>query len=109
MPNRLSSTFQSHITILESQSSTLETSLSNTRLISRANLNNLTDRLGSIQFKMKELVDEMEELQYDLDKEEIKSKPDPRIENRIQEFERTYNMLQPVLGLALLSYINTIP
>lgn len=107
MPNRLSTTFQSHATPLQIQASTLQSSLSNTRLISRANLNNLAERLNTIQFKMKELTDEIEELQYDLDREDIKMKPDPTTENRIKEFERTYDMLQPVLGLALLSYLNS--
>ena len=106
-PHQISEEFASDTTSLSTAAQNLQTSLDNTRLISRANFNNLTQRLNTIQFKLKDLVDDMEELQYDLDKEDVKDRPDPQTEARIRDFEKTYDTLTPVLGLALMAYLNS--
>ena len=106
MPHRISQSFNHHKSDLTNASHNLHESLDNTKLISRANFNNLAKRLEIIQFKMKDLIDDMEELQYDLDKEDIKDRADPQTEARIKDFEKTYDMMTPVLGLALIAYIN---
>lgn len=95
-----------HVKELNTVLTNLQKSLSNANLLDKANQTNLQSRLSTIQHKMSELSDDIEELQYDLDKEEIKDKPDPETEERIADFERTYDMMQPVLGLALISYLN---
>lgn len=106
MPHQISETFTNHTSDLTSVSQNLQESLDNTNLISRANFNNLTKRIDTIQFKIRDLIDDMEELQYDLDKEDIKDREDPRTEARIRDFEKTYDMMTPVMGLALLAYLN---
>lgn len=108
MPNRLAQEFENNSDTLNIATSNLKKSLTNQRVISRANYNNLSQRLTNIQFKMKDLIDDIEELQYDFDKEQIKERPDPQTEDRIKDFEKNYEMLKPVLGLALASYINTL-
>ncbi len=106
MPNKLSDTFSTHTDKLNTAIERLQSTLNQTQLISRANLNNLLERLNKLQFKITDIVDDMEELQYDLDKEDVKSRPDPLTDRRIEDFEKTYDILQPVLGLAMLAYVN---
>jgi hypothetical protein len=106
-PHRISEDFAIDATSLSKATQNLQTSLNNTRLISRANFNNLMKRLETIQFKLKDVIDDMEELQYDLDKEDIKERSDPQTEDRIRDFEKTYDTLTPILGLALMSYLYT--
>ncbi len=98
--------FTENITELSTALKALKTSFVNQSLMSRANYINLAHRMHKINYKIKDLADDLEELQYDIDVEDIKDNPDPEVEKRIVEFEKTYNMLTPVLGLALISYIN---
>jgi len=105
-PHQISKEFANNTTALDIATHNLQTSLDKTKLISRSNYNNLTNRLDTIQFKLKDVIDDMEELQYDLDKEDVRDRPDPSTEERIKDFEKTYDAIKPVLGLALLAYIN---
>lgn len=98
--------FTDNITELSTALKALKTSLTIQSLISRANYINLAHRMRKINYKIKDLADDLEELQYDIDMEDIKDRPDPEVEERIAEFEKTYDMLTPVLGLALMAYIN---
>lgn len=106
MPHYFSKEFETNVTNLTKATVNLQSSLNKTQLISRANYNRLSERMNRIRFKITDLVDDMEELQYDLDEEDIKDRHDPDIEQRMDEFERVYDALKPVLGLAMLSYLN---
>lgn len=106
MSNKITENFTNQIKSLNDVSENLESSLNKTQLITRVNYNNLLDRMNTIRFKITDLIDDIEELQYDLDKEDIKTRTDTVIEKRMEEFERTYDAIKPVLGFAMLAYLH---
>ena len=91
---------------LRKSMSNIRKSLKNNDLVNSANQNNLKDRIDKIEFKIKDIIDDIEDLQYDLDREDVKENNDPLINRRILDYEKTYDMMKPVLGVALLSYLS---